>query len=219
MNKTSLLEYYTRRAVEYDEIYAKPERQRDLVILRDQVSNILEGHRILEVACGTGYWTALFSEVCPSVVATDASPAVLEVARRKSSGSGPVRFVVADAFHLDDVDGDFTAGFAGFWWSHVPKEQLHSFLAAFHCRLQPGAIVCFVDNQYVEGSSTPISHTDESGNSYQRRSLKDGTEFCVVKNFPTQDELLSSVAPWTTAAEVKELQYYWTLSYRLDMSG
>ena len=219
MNKTSLLEYYTRRAVEYDEIYEKPERQRDLVILRDRVRKILEGHRILEVACGTGYWTALLSKVCPSVVATDMSPEVLEVARCKSRGSGLVRFVVADAFHLDDVDGDFTAGFAGFWWSHVPKELLQSFLAAFHRRLQPGATICFVDNQYVEGSSTPLSHTDERGNSYQRRRLKDGTEFCVVKNFPTQSELVSCVAPWTTVAEVKELQYYWTLSYRLDISG
>jgi demethylmenaquinone methyltransferase/2-methoxy-6-polyprenyl-1,4-benzoquinol methylase len=219
VNETSLLENYSRRANEYDDIYEKPERQRDLVVLRDRVRKMLEGHRILEVACGTGYWTALLSEVCPSVVATDASPEVLRVARSKSSGSSPARFVVADAFHLDDVDGNFTAGFASFWWSHVPREQLHSFLAAFHRMLQPGAIVCFVDNQYVEGSSTPPYHTDERGNSYQRRRLKDGTEFRVVKNFPTQDDLLTSVAPWATGSEVEELQYYWTLSYRLDISS
>ncbi len=218
VSDTNLSEYYSRRAVEYDEIYEKPEREGDLVVLRARVKKILEGHRILEVACGTGHWTSLFSGVCPSVVATDASPEVLEVARSKLNRRSSVRLVVADAYHLENVDGDFTAGFAGFWWSHVPKERLQSFLTTFHRKLQPGAIVCFVDNQYVEGSSTPISHTDKSGNSYQRRLLKDQSEYRVVKNFPTQKELLASVAPWTTAARVMEQQYYWTLSYRLNLS-
>jgi len=218
VSDTNLSEYYSRRAVEYDEIYEKPEREQDLVVLRDRVKNILEGHGILEVACGTGYWTSLLSGVCPSVVATDASPEVLEVARSKPYGRGPVRFLIADAYDLENVNGDFTAGFAGFWWSHVPKQRLPSFLTTFHRKLQPGAMVCFVDNQYVEGSSTPISHTDEKGNSYQRRLLKDQSEYCVVKNFPTRKELLTSVAPWTTASKVMEQQYYWTLSYKLDLS-
>ncbi len=161
MSNPALVEYYARRAVEYEDIYRKPDRQADLDVLKEYVKSLLKGHRMLEVACGTGYRTALLATVCPSIVATDASPKVLEVARSKSYGRNTVRFAAADAYRLDDVDGDFTAGFAGFWWSHVPKERLHTFLSSFHRGLRSDAVVCFVDNRYVEGSSTPVSHADE----------------------------------------------------------
>ena len=39
----------------------------------------------------------------------------------------------------------------------------------------------YVDNRYVAGSSTPISRRDEFGNTYQLRSLKDGTHYEVLK--------------------------------------
>lgn len=184
MSDRTLKEYYTRRAAEYEEIYQKPERQSDLAILETHVKTLLEGHPTLEVACGTGYWTEILAPVCRSIVAADSGPEVLEVARGKTYGKHSVHFVLADAYHLEDVEGQFTAGFAAFWWSHVPKECLQSFLRGFHKKLLPGALVCFVDNRNVEGSSTAISHTDARGNTYQQRILKDGTEFRVLKNFP-----------------------------------
>ncbi len=85
--------------------------------------------------------------------------------------------------------------------------------------LEPSALVCFIDNEYVEGSSTPISCTDDRGNTYQQRFLKDGKEFKVLKNFPTNEELKSAVAKWSKTAELRKFNYYWCLSYRLDPSG
>ena len=52
-------------------------------------------------------------------------------------------------------------------------------------RLEPGATVVIVDNNYVEGSNHRITRTDEKGNTYQRRCLADGREWEVRKNFPT----------------------------------
>jgi ubiquinone/menaquinone biosynthesis C-methylase UbiE len=208
-------EYYARRAAEYEAIYLEPERQSDLALLKERVIELLEGHRTLEVACGTGYWTEVLAPVCPSIVATDSGLEVLEVARSKTYRNRHIRFEVADAYRLDDVEGEFTAGFAAFWWSHVPKERLESFLHGFHRKLLPGALVCFIDNRYVEGSSTAISHTDTRGNTYQDRVLKDGTAFRVVKNFPSREELESRVAAWSRAVDVMGLKYYWCLSYKL----
>jgi demethylmenaquinone methyltransferase/2-methoxy-6-polyprenyl-1,4-benzoquinol methylase len=195
LNDRTLEAYYTRRAAEYDEIYRKSERQSDLAVLEKHLKTLLEGHTTLEIACGTGYWMERLVPVCRSIVATDSSPEVLDVARRKEYGNRSVQFVLADAYHLDDVSGEFSAGFAAFWWSHVPKQPLPSFLRGFHQKLLPGALVCFVDNRYVEGSSTAISDKDSSGNTYQQRVLKDGNAFRVLKNFPTREELESSVAP------------------------
>ena len=65
------------------------------------------------------------------------------------------------------------------------------FLNVLHARLEPGALVVFTDNRYVEGSSLPITREDADGNTYQERRLRDGTEYEVLKNFPEEAELRS----------------------------
>jgi demethylmenaquinone methyltransferase/2-methoxy-6-polyprenyl-1,4-benzoquinol methylase len=71
----------------------------------------------------------------------------------------------------------------------------------------------FVDNAYVEGSSSPISRTDESGQTYQTRKLDDGSVHEVLKNFPTESELRAAVDRLALDVQVEFLRYYWILSY------
>ena len=70
-----------------------------------------------------------------------------------------------------------------------------------------------MDNAYVEGSSTPLSRTDESGDTYQIRKLDDGSIHEVLKNFPTESELRAAVDGLATEVQVEFLRYYWILSY------
>ncbi len=215
MATSELLTYYSRRAAEYERIYHKPERQDDLARLRDHLRSVLAGRRVLEVACGTGYWTAAIADAVQSIVATDASEEVLEIARAKPLGAACATFVRADAWSASGLRGDFDAGLAAFWWSHIPGRRLAEFLKEFHSALNPGAHVVFADNRFVCGSSTPISRTDEDGNTYQARPLDDGSVHEVLKNFPTREELLALVAPFTANARVVEFEYFWCLSYDL----
>ena len=71
----------------------------------------------------------------------------------------------------------------------------------------------FIDNAYVEGSSTPISRADEQGNTYQLRRLDDGSTHEVLKNFPTESELVLAVDGLAAKVRVEFLRYYWVLSY------
>jgi len=210
-----LIAYYARRASEYDRIYAKPERQNDLLALRSLLRDAFTGHDVLEVACGTGYWTQVISESARSVLATDINETVLAVARRKTYSNPNVRFQAADARTLADVGGNFTAGFAGFWWSHIPKASLQTVLKAFHGKLLPGSLVVFLDNKYVEGSSTPVTRQDCNGNTYQKRKLEGGIEFEVLKNFPTEAALREEVDSHAGNPIVMEFTYYWCLRYTL----
>ena len=73
----------------------------------------------------------------------------------------------------------------------------------------------FIDNRYVEGSSTPVSRVDDEGNSYQQRRLEDGSVHEVLKNFPSRDELRSAVASLAQEIEVVELTYFWLMRYRV----
>ena len=73
----------------------------------------------------------------------------------------------------------------------------------------------FLDNNYVEGSSTPVARRDSDGNTYQKRKLEEGAEFEVLKNFPTETELRASVNALADGVEVTQFKYYWFLRYTL----
>jgi ubiquinone/menaquinone biosynthesis C-methylase UbiE len=73
-----MIDYYSKRAREYERVYQKPERQADLGWLRATLRRELAGHRVLELACGTGYWTDAIAGTAASIHATDASTEVLE---------------------------------------------------------------------------------------------------------------------------------------------
>ena len=69
--------YYAARAGEYDTVYQKPERQADLRQIEQWLPTVLAGETVLEVACGTGYWTQFLAPVASSIVAIDAAPETL----------------------------------------------------------------------------------------------------------------------------------------------
>jgi hypothetical protein len=86
-------------------------------------------------------------------------------------------------------------------------------LRGFHRVFSPAARIVFIDNRYVYGSSTPVSYTDEHGNTYQMRRLDNGSTHEVLKNFPSEFDLRAAVEDVASDVEVKLLQYYWILSY------
>ncbi len=212
---TDLVEYYRRRAGEYEVIYAKPERQAELARLRRLIPDRLRGRRVLEVACGTGYWTVPIARTAAGVLATDISQEPLRIARAKRLPEGRVQFRLADAFAFGASLGSFDAAFAGFWWSHVARARIGEFLASLHARLLPGASVLLLDNRYVEGSSTPLCGRDADGNTYQLRRLADGSETRLLKNFPSEAELRGSLSPHAASFSYEALEHYWLAEYRL----
>lgn len=213
---TALRRYYAARAREYERIYAKPERQADLKRIAQMLPPMFAGRRVLDIACGTGYWTQCLAPVAKGIVAVDANRETLDVASGKSWPADRVEFRIADAYALPDALGGFDAAFAGFWWSHIPVRERPRFFASLNRRLQTGAKVVFLDNLYIEGSSTPISHSDEDGNTYQRRRLDDGSGHVVLKNFPSAQGLLADVAAFARDAHYLALEYYWLFSYEFD---
>ena len=215
MASPELVEYYRRRAGEYEAIYAKPERQADLAVLRKEVPQRLAGRHILEIACGTGYWTTLVAPLAASIVATDMAEEPMTIAQGKAYPPQRVRFALADAYKLGEDLGRFDGALAMFWWSHIPLADIGKFLASLHRRLERGARVVMMDNLYIAGSSTPIAERDAAGNTYQLRRLADGTENRVLKNFPSESDLRAALAPHARSFAYRPLEYYWLAEYEL----
>lgn len=211
---TDLVSYYASRAAEYERIYARPERQADLARLRTRLGDLLAGRRVLEIACGTGWWTEAIAPRTAEVTALDASEEVLALARGKRYPAGRVRFQTGDCYALPDFGRRHDALLAAFWWSHVPLERLDAFLRGAESAVAPGARLVFIDNRYVEGSSTPLARRDAGGNTYQERRLDDGSTHEVLKNFPSDAELRARAGAGAREVVLESLDYFWLLSYR-----
>jgi demethylmenaquinone methyltransferase/2-methoxy-6-polyprenyl-1,4-benzoquinol methylase len=91
--ETRLIDYYARRAPEYEQIYHRPERQQDLRKLEQLVTQAFCGLDVLEIACGTGYWTQFIAKQARSVLATDCNREVIDIAREKNYARCAVSFV------------------------------------------------------------------------------------------------------------------------------
>jgi protein tyrosine phosphatase (PTP) superfamily phosphohydrolase (DUF442 family)/SAM-dependent methyltransferase len=227
-SEASMADYYARRAAYYERVYHKPERQADLRAMAAWLAPRFEGRRVLELACGTGWWTPIGAAQAASWLATDLSPETMAIARTKPLPPGIVEFRTVDAYTLaelgearSDAAGShgapsFDAAFAGCWWSHVPLARLPKWLETLHARLEPGALVVMLDNRFVAGSSTPISRRDAEGNSYQLRTLDDGTHHEVLKNFPEPEQAFAMLGPRARDPQWTAFDHYWILGYTLD---
>lgn len=206
-------DYYALRAPHYEALYSKPERQSDLADLKTRLSQSLAGRHILEIACGTGYWTQAIAETALQILATDINEPMLEVARAKQYPPGKVAFECNDMYQLSP--GHFNALFGGFIWSHILWQDLPGWLDHLHQLLRPGSRVVFTDNCFVAGSNTPIAETDSFGNTYQLRPLPDGSSHLVVKNFPKRSDIAALMNKRAARWAFSKLSYYWMLEYEL----
>ena len=212
-HRTDMAAYYAKRAGTLEQIYQLPERQADLAVLKQRVREIMRGQRVLEIACGTGYWTAQIAESAQSILATDINPEMLDLARAKSWPAGKVEFALADAFDLRP-DKAHSACLAGFWWSHVLRQEQEAFLTNLREKLGRECLLVLFDNVYVEGNSTPIARTDLAGNTYQIRTLPNGERHEVLKNFPTDSALRKRMQAVVKDIRILRLEHYWMLSCR-----
>lgn len=208
-----LADYYAQRAAEYEQVYARPDRRRGVELLKQRLPRLFAGRQVLELACGTGYWTGAIASTASGVDALDVNEEVLEIARAKSLPAGKVRILKASAYALPDFGRRHDALFAGCWWSHVLLEQLDDFLRGAIAALAPGALLAFADNRYIEGSSSAVSRIDANGNSYQTRRLSDGSSHEVLKNFPSAEDLRVRVASIGKNFRHEILDCYWLMSF------
>lgn len=211
MNK-DLVTYYHERALEYDKIYTRPERQEALKEVTVFFQELFENKNVFEIACGTGYWTEKIAEKAKSVLATDINEAVLDITRSRDFVKENVEVKNMDIFRVSETI-KYESLFGGFIWSHILKEHINSFLKQVQKAVVKGGMVVLIDNIFVKNGSTPIAETDEYGNTYQFRSLDDGSQHRVLKNYFTEEQLRKLIEPFGTNIKYFNFKYYWILTY------
>lgn len=205
------IEYYRRRAPEYDETSVECVEWASRHFGR-LVEKLDPSGDVLEIACGTGLWTQHLASRARSLTALDSSPEMIELARSRVGGAAS--FIVSDVFawepqmHFDSV-------FFGFWLSHVPPPRFNGFWELLGRCLAPKGHVLFVDEGAPRAS---LEHVDRGlgprrGNPADdatssraagqpsaepvpvvKRRLLDGTVHEVVKIFYDRDQLVRKLA-------------------------
>ena len=210
-----LIEYYDRRAREYEQIYFRddPVRQGEQESIATTMRHLLADRRVLEVACGTGFWTQKIATVVKYLCAVDASTEMLAIARSKTLPADKVEFRQGDAYALDSVPGLFDAGLANSWFSHVPKSRIGEFLTMFHARLVRGAVVFMADNVYLPGIGGELVKRPGVADTFKLRTLSDGSQQEVLKNYYFAAELKEILERSGTDLKIHVGQCFWWASY------
>ena len=129
----------------------------------------LEGD-IIELAAGTGAWTARLIERARSLTVLDASPEMLARNReRLGPASERVVYGVVDLFDWRPTR-TWDACVFGFWLCKVPDARLGRFMQAVADALRPGGVVCCLDKAAGAERATEL----------EERTLNDGRRFTIV---------------------------------------
>jgi demethylmenaquinone methyltransferase/2-methoxy-6-polyprenyl-1,4-benzoquinol methylase len=192
--------YYRARAGEYDgslrqleryvslggSVAGRPgdEEGKEVAILLDALERMRPFDSVLELACGTGWWTQWLAQHGRRVTAVDAAEEMLALNRERVNAAN-VKYIAADVFAWKP-DRKFDLVFFAFWLSHVPHDRFAAFWQLVGDSLAPHGRVFFVDELDTEearGQETRV------GGDAVLRTLEDGRQFRAVKVFYQPSEL------------------------------
>ena len=211
-----MVKYYKDRAKEYEEIYEwrDPQRQEEQELMESELKKAFKGRRLLDIGCGTGYWTQRISTVAKSILGIDINEAVLEVARSKEYGC-PTEYRVMDAYNMK-LESKYDGVLASFMLSHVLKQDIPGWLNHIHSVLEPGASVFIADNTYIEGVGGKLQTKPGDPNTYKLRTLNDGSQHLIVKNYFTAEELVQLFSEHSKGITEKNVfmgRCFWWINY------
>jgi len=211
----SINEYYNKSSKEYEQIYHRddPVMQSELAKIKNLLRNSFRNKSVLEIACGTGYWTEAVAQTAKNITAVDYSVEMIQLAKAKEIKA---TYIIDDAYSLKNVSDKFNAGLANYWFSHIPKIQINFFLNTFHKKLKTNSTIIMADNIYNAEFGGELIIKDNDENTYKNRTLKDGASYQIIKNYYNEQELNTIFRMYSSEIKIHFGKYYWWIKYKLN---
>jgi ubiquinone/menaquinone biosynthesis C-methylase UbiE len=186
--RQSMLRYYDKRAPEYDEAYLLGTGtssirdanvfQREARLLEEVVERTAAG-RIIDLACGTGYWLQYYVQHGSQVTLVDQSASMLNECRKRVATLGVAdrcSLVQADVLEHDFGVHDFAL--VGFLLSHLDDEQESFLFRTLERVLGRAGRFLILDSAWSPQRARFNTKTE-----HQTRRLNDGTSFEIYKRY------------------------------------
>lgn len=217
--------YYRARADEYDEWFERRGKydhgeawkalwRAEVDEVRRALAAFRPAGRVLELAAGTGWWTAELLRYADSITAVDSSPETLAINGARV-GDAPVRHVEADIFDWQP-DGQYDVAFFSFWLSHVPPTRFAAFWSMVRSALAPGGRAFFVDSRRAETSRAADVGFAPEGEIVAPRRLNDGRFFEIYKVFYDPADLQAQLGGLGWDAHVTTTANYFLYGHAID---
>lgn len=208
--------YYSKRASEYEQIYYReiPERQQEIAEIEEYLIELVNGKSVVELACGTGYWTERMSRTARCVLSSDYSLEMIAEAQKKDYVC-PTQFVQADMYGMPVQRHSFDIAVFGFWFSHEPVQRYEKFFRLLKSFVKTTGQIWLLDNNSpAEGDQFKSTGTDEHGNNYKQRFLNNGEEYSVLKNYFEENQLKEIFEAEFDIEDLIYKKYYWHILLR-----
>jgi len=188
--RDSMHRYYDERALEYEEAYVKgtgtasipdPEVfRREASLLAGIVERFARG-RMVDLACGTGYWLPHYVARCSSVTLLDQAPRMLDECRRKIAALDAhdrITIVQGDVLEHPFRARAFDSALIGFLISHLTDDEERTLFERLRLMLDAGGRFLILDSAW----SAERARFNVKAERQQRR-LNDGTPFEIYKRY------------------------------------
>jgi len=162
--------------------------------------------KVLELACGTGWWTQYLALNAQEVTAVDAADEMLAFSRERVKRQN-VAYVRADIFSWrPEQPYDFV--FFAFWLSHVPHDRFGAFWRLVRDSLARNGRVFFIDE--LENAQAR-KFEQRIGADAVLRTLEDGRQFRAVKVFYEPGDLHVRLRHlgWELDVQAAGPNFYW----------
>lgn len=200
-----MLRYYDERAPVYDDAYIRgtgtaslPDPavfQREALILGEVVRRHVRG-RLIDLACGTGYWLPHYIDHCSEVTLFDQSPSMLNEAAKRIASLGATdrcSVVRGDFFEHVFEPRAFDCALVGFFLSHLDDAQESRLFGALKQMLRSSGHFLILDSAW-----SPERARFNAKIEHQTRRLNDGTAFQVYKRYCDRPD----ISGWTDRYDV-----------------
>lgn len=215
MSNQNVAKYYALLGEAVEDKYLEPDMDEDIDDMSIHLGTLLAGHTVLELGCGTGFWTEVVAESAASVTALDINASLVDIARERGMPEGKVAFRVADALDLPEDIGKFTAVLVSFLWSHLNKKEQEQLLATLKKRLGKDVLLVILDDSFVEGFSETIARTDADGTTYEILTAPEGERFEVPKSYQSDSALRKRLGNVGKEIKIERVEFFWILTCRL----
>lgn len=165
---------------------------------------------VLELACGSGRWTAELLRQADRVTAVDVAPGLLAVARRRLRDSR-LRLLERDLFRWRP-DRRYDLVFFAYWLCHVPASRFTWYWSWVERALKPSGRVFFIEVRET-GIETGDPHDVHGVGTVTDRRLWDGRSFSLIQNHYEPAELRERLRRLGWPAMVQAMGTYSLVGY------
>jgi ubiquinone/menaquinone biosynthesis C-methylase UbiE len=208
--RQSMLRYYDERASEYEEAYVlgtgtasipDPEVfRREVSVLTRMVEHFARG-RLVDLACGTGYWLPHYVAGCSSITLIDQAPRMLQECRKKVASLDAldrITIVQDDVLEHSFRPRAFDSALVGFLISHLTDEEEQQLFERLKTMLDTDGRFLILDSAWSPERARFNRKTER-----QERRLNDGSRFDVYKRYIDRQDIVEWARKYGVATSIE----------------